>query len=151
MDGSAPFAPEASRRDIAARQPDPQDWHPLADPRSVTLFRQLLATAIGYHEATGRHLSVYGDLGELYAEIAIGLRLNRNYAKGADGRLGNDFVEVKTLSPMTRRGWVNVNFDGNFNRLLIVRICPDFRFAHRLIDRRTLGRRQGVGRVSWPG
>jgi hypothetical protein len=60
-------------------------------------------------------------------------------------------VEVKTISPMTRRNWVHVNFDGNFNRLLIVRICPDFRFTHRLVDRKALGSRKGTARVSWPG
>ncbi len=51
------------------------------------------------HLQTGLHLQVYGDIGELFAAITHGVKLHKNYAQGSDSRLGNDFIEVKTITP----------------------------------------------------
>lgn len=64
----------------------------------IPYFQELLSLAQSYHLETGRHLNVYGDIGELFGVITYGIRLNKNYAQGADGRLGNDQVEIKTFS-----------------------------------------------------
>ena len=66
----------------------------------VPIFQNLLSTAAEYYDLTGRHLQVYGDLGELYGAITHGIKLHRNYAQGSDGRLGDHFVEVKTITPI---------------------------------------------------
>lgn len=39
--------------------------YPNADPELVPIFESLLETAREYHYLTGRHLQVYGDIGEL--------------------------------------------------------------------------------------
>ncbi|CDO36135.1 hypothetical protein [Novosphingobium sp. KN65.2] len=75
-----------------------KEWrakYPNADLSLVSIFEDLICTAEQYHMHTGKHLQVYGDIGELYGAITHGIKLHRNYAQGSDGRLGNDLVEVK--------------------------------------------------------
>ncbi len=74
-------------------------WDGGADAEVIRVFEQLLKAASLYKKRTGRYLQICGELGELYAEIKFGLKRHRPGAAGSDGRLGNDFVEVKTISP----------------------------------------------------
>src|SRR3546814_15811579 len=63
-----------------------KEWrakYPNADISLVPIFESLLSTACSYNAHTGKHLHVYGDIGELYGAITHGIRLNRNYAKGS--------------------------------------------------------------------
>lgn len=75
---------------------------------------------------TGRHLQVYGDIGELYGANAYGIRLHKNYAQVSGGRPGNDFVAVKTITPFRQNEVVRLGLSRNFSKVLIVRISPDF-------------------------
>jgi hypothetical protein len=65
---------------------------PNPDVDLVPIFQDLLAVAQNYHDLTGSHLQVYGDLGELYGAITHRIRLHRNYAHGSNGMLDNHFV-----------------------------------------------------------
>ena len=70
-----------------------KEWgakYPNADRSLIPVFEALLSVAEDYHLATGSHLQVYGDIGELFASITYGVQLHRNYAEGSDGKLGND-------------------------------------------------------------
>ena len=79
-----------------------------------------------------------------------GIKLNKTYAQGADGRLGNDHVEVKTITPFKTKDVVVVDTAGNFNKLLVVKINEDFQVSGRMIDRKDLPKRQGrYLRVRW--
>lgn len=123
---------------------------PAATPELLELFDDLLNVAIRYKQVTGRYLPLFGELGELYAEIKYGLKRHRPHAAGSDGRLGDDFVEVKTITPDKRVHKVHVKRAGNFSKLLIVKVSPDFEFEAKMIDRRAL--QKGSGRrfsVSW--
>lgn len=123
-----------------------QEWdtlYPEADRSIISIFEDLLSTAQHYHELTGRHLQVYGDIGELYGVIAHGLKLHRNYAQGSDGRIGNDFVEVKTITPFKATDTVTLNMTRNFNKVLIVKINADFEVRGKLIDRKALPKVKG--------
>lgn len=80
----------------------------------VPMFQELLTLAQDYHGLTGRHLQVYGDLGELYGAITYGIKLHRNYAQGSDGKLGNHLVEVKTITPFKTNNTVSLNLERNF-------------------------------------
>lgn len=123
-----------------------KEWRarfPNADLSVVSIFENLMSTAEHYHELTGRHLQVFGDIGELYACITHGLKLHRNYAKGSDGRIGNDLVEVKTITPFKSNDRVTLNLDRNFSKVLIVKISRDFEIASRMFDRKELPRGQG--------
>ena len=59
------------------------------------------------------------------------------------GRLGDDFVEVKTISPMKQNDKVQVKRAGNFNKLYVVKISENFFFEGRMIDRRDLKKGDG--------
>ena len=116
----------------------------------VPVFQSLLAAARDYHNLTGNHLQVYGDLGELYGAIVHGIKLHRNYAQGSDGKLGNDFVEVKTITPFKRNDTVTLNLKRNFSKVLVVRIDANFEVQGRLLDRKTLPKSKGSRlRLKW--
>lgn len=64
--------------------------------------------------------------------------------------MGNDWVEVKTISPEKARTKVRVKRAGNFNKLVVVKIDETFEFDAKIIDRRELGKGRGKhARVSW--
>ena len=113
----------------------------------VPIFQDLLAVAQDYHELTGSHLQVYGDLGELYGAITHGIKLHRNYAQGSDGKLGNHFVEVKTITPFKSKDTITLNLKRNFSKVLIVKIDADFEVQSRMIDRKALPKCKG-GKVT---
>jgi hypothetical protein len=94
---------------------------------------------------------VWGELGELYAQIAYGVKLHRPHTPGSDGKLGNDYVEIKTISPEKAKARITVKRAGNFNKVLIVRISEEFAFEARLVDRKVLKKGTGkLARLAWP-
>lgn len=124
--------------------------YPLARLEVVRIFEDLVETAAAYKQCTGRYLQIWGELGELYAEIKYGVVRHRPGTPGSDGRLGNDWIEVKTISPEKLNNTVHVKRAGNFNKLLVVRIDAEFGFTSRMIERRALGHGKGKhARVAW--
>ena len=126
--------------------------YPNADISLVPIYQTLLETAGSYFQKTGKHLQVFGDIGELYGAITYGIKLHRNYAQGSDGRLGDDFVEVKTITPFNTRDKVMVKLTGNFSKLLVVKVSEDFSVSGQIIDRKKLPKSDGgYLRLSWEG
>lgn len=117
-----------------------QAEYPNADIELIPIFEQLLATAENYYRHTGRHLQVYGDIGELYGAITYGMKPHRIYAQGSDGKIGSQFVEVKTITPFKSNNRVCLNMKRNFSQVLIVKIGKDFEVCGKLIDRKALRR-----------
>jgi hypothetical protein len=127
-----------------------RERYPKADITLIPYFEALLKLAENYYLDTGRHLQVYGDIGELFGAIAYGIKLNRNYAPGADGRLGNDHVEIKTITPFNKHDRAIVNLGGNFSKLLLVKINESFCVSGKLIDRKALQQTKSRQvRVTW--
>ena len=130
-----------------------KEWrakYPNANLSLVPIFKQLLNTAQCYFEETGLHLQVYGDIGELYGAITYGIKLHSNYSQGSDGRLGNDFIEVKTIAPSNKRDETVVKMAGHFSKLLVVKINEEFEIAHKLVDRKLLRTTTGNRlRIKW--
>lgn len=130
-----------------------KEWgakYPNADRSLIPILEQLVSLAEWYYDATGNHLQVYGDIGELFAAITIGLKLHRNYVQGSDGRLGDDFIEVKTITPFKANDVVTVKASGNFNKLFVVKINEDFELSYRLMARRDLpAPKGGQYQISW--
>lgn len=123
---------------------------PNIDADLVPIFQILLSTAAEYYDLTGRHLQVYGDLGELYGAITHGIKLHRNYAQGSDGKLGNHFVEVKTITPFKAKDTICLNLKRNFSKVLIVKIDAEFEVRSKLIDRKRLPKTKGdMLRLNW--
>ena len=133
------------REDYDIREAIPQSTVAL-----VRAVEALVNAAAEYHELTGRYLQIWGELGEFYAEIKYGIRRHRPHTPGSDGRIGNDFVEVKTISPEKSEHKVSVKRAGNFNKLAVVRISSDWTFDSRMVDRKDLGKSSGkLARVKW--
>lgn len=127
-----------------------REAYPLASSELVTVFEDLVNVALEYKAITGRYLQIWGELGELYAEIKYGIKRHKPMTQGSDGKLGNDFVEVKTISPEKGNGQVQVKRAGNFNKLLVVKISEDFEFESRMIDRKTMKKGEGKhAKVKW--
>ncbi|MEQ1661881.1 MAG: hypothetical protein ABL877_04220 [Thiobacillus sp.] len=147
--------------DAAACGYNPWEWVPIHekelpvvcpqdDPELVMIFESMVENAKSYHELTGRYLQIWGELGELYAEIEYGIKRHKPHTRGSDGKLGNDFVEIKTISPEKDGGQVQVKRAGNFNRLLVIKISEKFVFEGRFIERKQLSKGEGIyARVSW--
>lgn len=115
-----------------------RDGFPFSMLEQAEIFQELVDCASRHFENTGRYLQVWGELGELYAEIKFGLRRHETHAPGSDGTIDGKLVEVKTISPAKAGDRVRVKRQGNFEQLLIVRIGRDFQFHGKLFDRREL-------------
>lgn len=113
-------------------------------PEMLQIFRQLVEEAKGQRH-TGRPLcKALGDLGEYFAAISFGIKLHDDpIAEGSDGKIGNDFVEVKTITPSNTRDIVRLNPSRNFSMVAVVKITADFQFGARLIKRRSLKMKPG--------
>lgn len=147
--------------DAAACGYNPWEWVPANEneieakrtqenPELVLIFKRLVENAMSYHGLTGRYLQIWGELGELYAEVEYGIERHKPHTRGSDGKLGNDFVEIKTISPEKDGGQVQVKRAGNFNRLLVVKINEKFEFEGRFIERKQLSKGKGTyARASW--
>ena len=109
------------------------------------LLEDMIVVAKEYLEDSGRHLPIYGEIGEDYAARRFGIDLHDDpKAQGSDGRLGNSLVEIKTISPMRDSRHVRAKAAGNFGYLAIVKIDADFRIDAKLISRKHLGKPAGL-------
>lgn len=108
------------------------------------LLKLLLWLGRTCHQLTGRHVLLYGFLGELYAARKFRIELHKDpHREGSDGRLGNQLVEIKTIAPRDEKRKVRVKKTGNFGLLAIVSIDADFKIEAKLIRRRSLRKSAG--------
>jgi hypothetical protein len=125
------------------REQDQLAQFPQANQEIIDVFDNLVDVALEYKKVTGRYLPLFGELGELYAEIKYGIRRHKPRSQGSDGKLGNDFVEIKTISPEKRAPTIRMKRSGNFNKVVLVKISADFEFESKMIDRRALSKSSG--------
>lgn len=119
-------------------------------PELLAIFEELVESAAKYKHITGRHLPILGELGELFAEIMFGIKRHGPRTQGSDGKLGDDFVEIKTITPDKHNDVVQVKRAGNFSKLVVVKITDDFQFGARMIERKTLLKGNGkFATISW--
>lgn len=111
---------------------------PFSSLEQAEIFYDLIDCATRHFENTGRYLQIWGELGEIYAEIEFGLRRHGSHKCGSDGTIDGKLVEVKTISPEKAGDHVLVKSQGDFEKLLIVRIDQDFEFTGKLFDRSEL-------------
>jgi hypothetical protein len=115
-----------------------RDGFPFSTLEHINVFEDLIDCATRHFVNTGRYLQIWGELGEIYAEIKFGLRRHGTHHAGSDGTIEDKLVEVKTISPEKIRDYVMVKSQGNFEQVLIIRITKDFEFQGKLIDRSEL-------------
>lgn len=115
-----------------------REGFPYSVPKQIEIFEVLVDCAERHFKNTGRYLQVWGELGEIYAEIEFGLRRHGTHKAGSDGMIDGKLVEVKTVSPEKGNDHVLVKRQGDFEQLLVVRIDENFQFTGKLIDRSRL-------------
>ncbi len=115
-----------------------REGFPFSVLEQAHIFQDLVDCAERHFENTGRYLQVWGELGEIYAEIKFGLRRHGTHRAGSDGTIASKLVEVKTISPEKNSDRVFVKSQGDFEQLLIVQINRDFQFQGKLFDRSQL-------------
>lgn len=125
--------PKATSKTFQSR-----DGFPFSVLEQAEILDDLVECAARHFENTGRYLQIWGELGEIYAEIKFGLRRHGSHMAGSDGTIDGKLVEVKTISPEKAGDHVLVKSQGNFEQLLIVRIDRDFQFQGKLFDRSEL-------------
>ena len=109
-----------------------------ATAEMVQTFKDLVEEAKG-KKLTGRpRQKVLGDLGEYFAAVMFGIKLHAPNTQGSDGKLGTEFVEVKTITPSKTRDVVRLNPARNFSMVAVVKITEDFQIGARLIKRTSL-------------
>jgi hypothetical protein len=133
---------DESSDDVKSLQPKEQfrsrDGFPYSVLEQTQILEDLVDCAERHFSNTGRYLQMWGELGEIYAEIRFGLRRHATHEAGSDGTISGKLVEVKTISPEKSSDLVLVKRRGNFEQLLIVRIDANFQFTGKLIDRNRL-------------
>lgn len=124
--------------------------HLSVNPELVSIFESLISNAKSFYKLTNRYLQIWGELGELFSEVEYGIKRHKPHTKGSDGKLGNDFIEVKTVSPEKNNNEVKVKRAGNFNKLLIIKINKNFTFQGHFIARKDLPKGEGkYAKASW--
>lgn len=115
-----------------------REGFPYSIIKQTDIFEGLVECAMNHFDNTGRYLQIWGELGEIYAEIKFGLRRHGTREPGSDGTIKGELVEVKTISPEKGSNRISVKSNGNFKKLLIVKIDEDFNFKGKLFDRADL-------------
>jgi hypothetical protein len=129
VDSQLKDTPEDDVYSIEPCEPfESRDGFPYSILEQTEIFQDLVECATRHFENTGRYLQVWGELGEIYAEIKFGLRRHGTHTAGSDGTINGKLVEVKTISPEKSNDRVIVKSQGDFEQLLIVRIDQDFQF-----------------------
>lgn len=116
------------------------------EPSLDILFRILAAK--NHYENTLDEISPdWGSIGEAYLAERFNVKLCSRHTEGHDGRLGDDLIEIKTITPHKRRAFVTVKRGGNFSVLAVVRITSDCELAVRFVSRDQLPRGNGGKRI----
>lgn len=139
IDSQLEDAPEYDVPLVEPRTPfQSRDGFPFSTLEQSKIFYDLVDCAKRHFENTGRYFQIWGELGEIYAEIKFGLRRHGTHEAGSDGTIAGMLVEVKTISLEKSIDRVLVKSQGNFEQLLIVRIDRNFQFLGKLFDRSEL-------------
>jgi hypothetical protein len=120
-----------------------RDGFPFSVIEQAEILQDLVDCADRHFRNTGRYLQMWGELGEIYAEVKFGLRRHGTHHAGSDGTIDGKLVEIKTISPEKASDQVVVKSQGAFKQLLIVRIDENFEFTSKLINRDELAGRGG--------
>jgi hypothetical protein len=119
-------------------------------PKGPDILR-LIIKAIEEDKTSSVAPSLWGKIGELYVAERFGVVLSRDHSQGHDGHLGNDLVEIKTITPGKQKPFIRVKRSGNFSLIAVVRVNADHLFDARLVRRDKLpkGRDGRFATISW--
>jgi len=127
-----------------------KDKYPDVSVELIQVFEELVDTTANYKHITGRYLPIFCELGELFAEIKFGIRRHKPRTQVSDGRLGNDYIEVKTITPEKKSAKDIVKRKGDYNILLVIKNSEKNEFEARMLDRKNMSKGSGkLATVSW--
>lgn len=136
--------PPNPAKSLKPREPfKSRDGFPFSVLEQAEILEDLVDCAERHFRNTGRYLQVWGELGEIYAEVKFGLCRHATHRAGSDGTIDGKLVEVKTISPEKASDEVVVKSQGDFEQLLVVRIDESFGFTGKLFDRVELAGGEG--------
>lgn len=139
IDSELDGAPQGDLQSVDRSSPfQSEEGFPFSINEQTEIFKTLVDCASRHFQNTGRYLQVWGELGEIFAELKFGLRRHGTHWAGSDGTIDGKLVEVKTISPEKNSDQVLVKSQGDFEKLLIVRIDHHFHFRAKLFDRSEL-------------
>lgn len=116
------------------------------EPSAELLFRILAAR--DHYDNTLQEISPdWGPIGEAYVAECFDVKLCNRHTEGHDGRIGDELIEIKTITPHKRRGFVTVKRAGNFNILAVVQATNDCRIDVRFVRRNKLPAGNGGKRI----
>jgi hypothetical protein len=139
IDAALSGVPAEAPSAVKAKEPfKSRSGFPFSVLEQTEIFHDLVECAERHFHNTGRYLQIWGELGEIYAEVKFGLRRHGSCEAGSDGTINGKLVEVKTISPEKTADHVLVKRQGNFEKLLIVRIDDQFNFKAKLFSRQEL-------------
>ncbi len=122
------------------------EWEP-----SIELLNRIYAARNHYEHTLNVISPDWGSIGESYVAEKFGVNLCSRHTEGHDGRLGDELVEIKTITPHKRRPFVTVKRSGNFSVLAVVRVADDCGLEARFVRRKQLPTGDGGKRlvISW--
>lgn len=128
--------------DFDARDLSPQDikFHPGKTCMEKLEWLEAYISIAQRMHGEGKDIgALVGKLGEFFASTRFGMSPHlKGNAQGSDGKIGDDFVEVKTISPWKINPVVYVKRSGHFNKLIVVKINEQWIFDARIVDRTML-------------
>jgi hypothetical protein len=121
------------------------------DSKRSAEIAELIDQAIFHEKISASPFPNWGRVGELYVAERFGVELSRPHAQGHDGRLGNELVEIKTITPRKQKQFVRVKRAGNYSLLAVVRVDEHYNLDARLIRRDRLPANTGgeIAIVAW--
>jgi hypothetical protein len=138
---------EPSEPDCSEDGEREEDEDDAAPEPSVDLLFRILAAKNHYENTLDEISPDWGPIGEAYLAEAFEVKLCSRHTEGHDGRLGDELIEIKTITPHKRRAFVTVKRGGNFSVLAVVRITRDSAVAVRFVRRDQLPRGNGGKRI----
>ena len=101
-------------KSLKSKQPfKSRDGFPFSVLQQAEIRQDLVDCAERHFRNTGRYLQMWGELGEIYAEVKFGLRRHATHRAGSDGTIDGKLVEVKSISPEKASDQVIVKSQGD--------------------------------------
>jgi hypothetical protein len=138
---------DAQEQDQRATEANEQEFDDIGRAPSLELLFRILAAKEHYERTLGEISPDWGSIGEAYIAERFDVKLCSRHAEGHDGRLGNELIEIKTITPYKQHAVTTVKRSGNFSILAVVRIAIDGGVKVRFVRRDQLPQGNGGKRI----
>jgi len=138
---------DAQEYDQRANDGIEQEFDDIDRAPSLDILFRILAAKEHYERTLGKISPDWGSIGEAYIAECFDVKLCSRHTEGHDGRLGNELIEIKTITPYKQHAVITVKRSGNFSILAAVRIAIDGGVEVRFVRRDQLPQGNGGKRI----